>query len=291
MSLSLENLHKSKPNLQKLQHDSFVEAGIELFVLRLDEIHPIISGNKWYKLKYNLIEAQKIGKLLTFGGAYSNHIFATAWAAHQLGLKSVGIIRGEETLPLNHTLSKAKEWGMEIHYISRTEYRNKNDEEFVNLLKAQFGECFVVSEGGANDLGVKGAEEILQHTDLSFNHVVCSVGTGAMMAGIVNSVREETSVTGYASLKGASFLNEEVARFLKGGHQNWSINLDYHFGGYAKTTDILNDFIEKFEFDFEIKLDRIYNGKMFFGLMERIRNGGFKAGNKIVAIHCGGGQN
>ena len=136
--MSLITTIKNTPRIQKLEHNSFIEAGIEVHVLRLDEIHPVISGNKWFKLKYNLEEANKIGKVLTFGGAYSNHIYATAWAANKMGIPSVGIIRGEETLPLNHTLTKAKEWGMEIHYVSRTDYRNKTDESFLEKLLVNF---------------------------------------------------------------------------------------------------------------------------------------------------------
>ena len=232
----------------------------------------------------------RVGRIITFGGAYSNHIYATAFVANELNIPAIGIIRGGETLPLNHTLRSATEWGMELHYVSRTEYRKKREDGFLEKIRRQFGDAYIVPEGGSNALGVKGAAEIMSNVEINFSHVICSVGTGTMMAGILNSVSSDVTVIGYSSLKGGGFLVGDVSNLSNRTHKNWEINLDYHFGGYAKTTVDLMKFMDQFHKEFQIELDPIYNGKMFYGLFEQIKMGAFNKGDMIVSIHCGGIQ-
>ena len=286
----LHSLINSVPRVHLLESDFLREMGVEVYVLRLDELHPIISGNKWYKLKYNLDEARRGNGILTFGGAFSNHIYAAAWACNQLGIPSVGIIRGEETQPLNNIMKSAKNWGMEIKYISRSDYRKKAESKFLDDLKAQYANFHIIPEGGANEIGVRGAEEILSRIEIYYSHIACSIGTGAMMGGLVNSVKHMAKVIGYSSLKGGAFLVDEVRHFVRNNEVGFEISIDYHFGGYAKSTPELEKFIEDFKNDYDIQLDWVYNGKMFYGLFHDILKGKFEKGAKIIAVHCGGIQ-
>ncbi len=288
-------IHK-KPFIQEIKEDWILDKGLQLFIKREDVIHPFVSGNKWRKLKYNLEEARGLGftKLLTFGGAYSNHIYATAAAAHEEGFEVVGIIRGEELAkkPLNKTLRFAQEQGMHLHFVTRSDYRRKTHEDFLNLLVEKFGEFYMIPEGGTNMLAIKGSAEILDDSTKVFDYITSSVGTGGTLAGIIAASNAEQQVVGFFALKG-DFLTEEIKELLKiygKPKNNWKVNTDYHCGGYAKTPDYLMDFINGFERRHRVLLDPIYTGKMMYGLYDLIDKGAFKSGSKILAIHTGGLQ-
>ena len=285
-----------KPILQQIKETFLVEKGITLYLKREDLIHSTISGNKWRKLKYNLDAAKKSGysKILTFGGAYSNHIYATAAAAWETHFEAIGIIRGEETLPLNDTLQFAIDQGMKLHYLSRSEYRQKDDPRFIDKLKEQFGDPYLIPEGGSNLLAVKGCAEICYDIDIPYNVICSPVGTGGTLAGLIASHDENTQVLGFSALKGEGFLEESIKKLLSAyqGNKNnhWKINYDYHFGGYAKIRPELIDFICFFHQQHDILLDPIYTGKMLFGLYDLIQKDYFKKASVIIALHTGGLQ-
>ncbi len=255
--------------------------------------HPYVSGNKWWKLKYNLEEAARTGHstLLTFGGAYSNHIYATAAASRDLGLNSIGIIRGEETLPLNHTLTFAKKCGMQLHYVSREAYRKKNETEFVQDLNTKFDGFYLIPEGGTNALAVKGCAEFARqlNDEVNFDYLCLPVGTGGTMAGMTEGLASAKQILGFPVLKGGEFLEKEINKFTtKEG--NWQLIYDYHFGGYAKSTAELEKFKTEFEKEFNLPLDLIYTAKMMFGVFDLVRKGFFKKGSTILILHTGGLQ-
>ncbi len=270
--------------------------GVSIYLKREDLLHPDVSGNKFRKLKYNLAEAasQKRQILLSFGGAYSNHIAATAAAGNLSGFKTVGVIRGEElgkdmekTLRENSTLRFAHSCGMQLHFVSRSDYREKASEEFVKELKEKFGEFYLLPEGGTNDLAVKGCEEILIPEDAEFDIICCSIGTGGTISGLINSSEEHQQILGFPALKG-DFLKPEIKRFSK--KNNWKIIPDYHFGGYAKVDEKLIDFINNFRREYEIQLDPVYTGKLLYGIFDLAQNGHFQKNTRILAIHTGGIQ-
>jgi len=271
------------------------KSGVRIIIKREDQNHPFISGNKWWKLKYNLEEAARQNKktLLTFGGAYSNHLYATAAAAHELGFKSIGIVRGEEVLPLNNTLKFARENGMSLHYISREDYRVKSQPEFIHQLQKQFGDFYLIPEGGTNELAVKGCAEFAEtFSSQSFDYVCLPVGTGGTMAGIITGLKGRKEIIGFPVLKNGEFLIDDIKSLLPPSNinTNWRLITDYHFGGYAKTTPALMEFIRLFERDHNIPLDQVYTGKMMWGIFDLIKKNYFKKGSTILAIHTGGLQ-
>ncbi|WP_410210900.1 1-aminocyclopropane-1-carboxylate deaminase/D-cysteine desulfhydrase [Aquirhabdus sp.] len=266
---------------------------IQLHLKREDLLHPTISGNKFRKLKYNLIEAREQGHttLLTFGGAYSNHIAAVATAGQEYGFQTIGIIRGEELIDKiadNPTLAQALANGMQLHFVSRTDYRRKTDTNFLENLRTQMGDFYLIPEGGTNQLAVQGCEEILTEQDRAdFDVICCAVGTGGTIAGIINSSGDQQKVLGFPALKG-DFLFDEIKQWTT--RTNWDLCLDYHFGGYAKTTPELLTFIHDFQRQTQIELEPIYTGKMLFGIFDLIERCYFPAHSKILAIHTGGLQ-
>lgn len=266
---------------------------IELFIKREDQLHSIISGNKLRKLKYNLEEAKRQNKscLLTFGGAFSNHILAVAGAGNEFGFATIGIIRGEELehkISENPTLLRAQDLGMKFHFVTRSQYRNKEEVTFLDSLKNKFGDFFLVPEGGTNSFAIKGCEEILTASDKSFfTHITCAVGTGGTISGIINSSIEKQQIIGFSSLKGA-FLSDVIRNFVN--KTNWNIIEDYHFGGYGKINDELVSFLNLFYNHTSIPLDPVYTGKMVFGVMDLINKGYFLPNSKILMIHTGGLQ-
>lgn len=265
---------------------------IHLSIKREDEISGSISGNKFRKLKYNLIEAKKLNHntILTFGGAFSNHIAAVANVGNAYGLRTIGIIRGDELEhknELNATLQQAKNNGMILKFIDRASYRNKTDQSFIEQLKLEFGNFYLLPEGGTNALAVKGCEEILSVDDMVFTHICCPVGTGGTLAGIINSSHTSQKVLGFPALKG-DFLIAEISKFAR--NPNWQLITDYHFGGYAKINEQLISFINQFKEKYNIQLDPIYTGKMMYGIFEMINNGFFHNDHRILAIHTGGLQ-
>ncbi|WP_154785212.1 MULTISPECIES: 1-aminocyclopropane-1-carboxylate deaminase/D-cysteine desulfhydrase [unclassified Flavobacterium] len=265
---------------------------ISLTIKREDLIHPFVSGNKFRKLKYNLLQAKAENKdtLLTFGGAFSNHIAAVAFAGKEQGLKTIGIIRGDELFDKiegNPTLKFAQENGMQFEFVSREEYRLKNEESFIEKLKNKFGDFYLVPEGGTNELAVKGCEEILTDEDAVFNYVCCAVGTGGTISGLINSALPNQKILGFPALKG-DFLKDEIRIFAK--QDNWDLISDYHFGGYGKINLELIEFINAFLEDNKVPLDPIYTGKMVFGVIDLISKNYFPAHSKILLIHTGGLQ-
>ncbi|MEZ4797937.1 MAG: pyridoxal-phosphate dependent enzyme [Flavobacteriaceae bacterium] len=266
--------------------------GIELYLKREDKTHPFISGNKYRKLKYNIIEAQNQKKdtLLTFGGAYSNHIAAVASAGKEFGFNTIGVIRGEELeskISKNPTLKFAQQCGMKFKFVSREVYRDKTSSEFLNALKNEFGEFYFIPEGGTNSLAIKGCEEILTVEDKTFDIICCAVGTGGTISGLINASELHQKILGFPALKG-DFLQKEIGKFTT--KSNWNLVSDYHFGGYAKINNELVEFINKFKYEHQIQLDPIYTGKMMFGIIDLINKNTFKKGTKILAIHTGGLQ-
>lgn len=282
--------------IQELKLPIFKEKGVQLFIKREDLNHPEISGNKFRKLKYNLLEAQKQGhtKLLTFGGAYSNHIYATAAAGKEFGFKTIGIIRGEEHLPLNATLSFALSCEMELQYMDREAYRKKDTNPVKSSLQNEFGSFYLIPEGGTNWLAIQGCMEILTPEEIDqFDVFSLSVGTGGTVAGVIQVLKGKNQVLGFSSLKGG-FLEAQVHNLFKQYNypdfKNWSINSDYHFGGYAKKNEELLNFILNMEKEADLLLDPIYTGKALYGLLEMIEKDKFKKGSKILFIHTGGLQ-
>lgn len=274
---------------EEISYSLLKEKEIQLFIKRIDQNDEFVSGNKFYKLKYNLLEAEKQNKntILTFGGAYSNHISATAAAAQQKGCKSIGIIRGEETLPLNHTLSFAKKNGMELHYISREEYRQKHTEFFLKTLQKKFGNFYLIPEGGTNKYAIKGTSEILSEKDTQ-DYICTPIGTGGTISGIINASSENQKVLGFPAIKGSEDLYKDIRSWSN--KQNWQLITDYHFGGYAKISEELIQFITDFYHTQNIPLDAIYTGKMMLGIMDLIKTDFFPKGSSILAIHTGGLQ-
>jgi 1-aminocyclopropane-1-carboxylate deaminase len=273
------------------------EKKVELFIKREDLIHPFVSGNKFRKLKYNLQEAKKLKKkaLFTYGGAFSNHIVATAVAGKIAGFKTFGIIRGdelgkklEETLEQNATLREAHNNGMKFQFVSREQYRQKSSFGFVEKMKNKWGDFYVIPEGGTNCLAVDGCEEILNKEDLEFNYICSAVGTGGTISGLINASKKNQKIIGFPALKG-NFLSEEIKKYV-GRKKNWSLQKAYHFGGYAKHNEELITFINNFTAETGVLLDPVYTGKMFFGILDLIEKGDFSEGSKILAIHTGGIQ-
>jgi 1-aminocyclopropane-1-carboxylate deaminase len=280
---------------QTLDHPLLEEKGVELAIKRLDLIHPSITGNKFFKLKYNLETAVSEGfeKILTFGGAYSNHIYATASACQAVNLESIGIIRGEHLIPLNYTLAHAKSLGMDLHFIDRSTYRLKDEEGFLTDLTSKYGPFYHIPEGGTNVLAIKGSSEILDQADLSFSHISTSIGTGGTFAGLARTISDTQELLGFSVLKG-NFIHAEIQELLDNFQINNKRNLhifdQFHFGGYGKYTQKLIDFIWWFYESFGIVLDPIYTGKMLAGIWELVKENYFPEGSKILAIHSGGIQ-
>lgn len=288
----MSSIYKSKPITQKVNFPGFDLNGCSVHIRREDLIHPLVSGNKYRKLKYNIQFALEQGyeQLLTFGGAYSNHILATAVAANNAGLRSIGIIRGEELSELvnsNPTLRTAKKYGMDLQFISRDAYRNKESVAYLNALRLQYPKAYILPEGGNNALAVKGCEEILQPEDKAFRVIVTAVGTGGTMAGIVKSSLPHQKVLGYSVLNG-TFQQETLLKYTE--KKNYFITDAYNFGGYAKVDEELIKFINEFKEETGIPLDPVYTGKMLYGIRECIKNELFDENSRILAIHTGGLQ-
>jgi len=278
------------PVAHRIPDQDICIADTRLTIRRLDLVHPQISGNKFYKLKYNFLNAQQLGlkQVLTFGGAYSNHITATAFAAQQFGFDSIGIIRGEElkSKALNHTLKTAQDLGMQLHFVSREEYRYKQQPDFIAELEQQFPQAYIIPEGGTNQFAIQGCKEILKPSDAVFDLICCAVGTGGTITGLIEASQPHQQILGFSALKGL-FLNDDVAKLTT--KTNWTIVDDYCSGGYAKTTPELMQFITAFEAKYRIPLEQIYTGKMLMGLTDLIKNSRLQA-HKILVIHTGGLQ-
>ncbi len=264
-----------------------------MYVKRDDCTHPEIMGNKWRKLKYNLEEAgrNQSRQIITLGGAYSNHIAATAAACKYFGFQSLGIIRGEElNEESNPTLKKAKENGMELLFVNRTEFRQikQNPTKFLSA----YPNYYFLPEGGTNFLAIRGCSEVIEEIEIGFDVIACSIGTGGTFCGIADSLAQNQQLVGFSALKG-SFIRDELNLLFKEyqiNHPNFEINTDYHFGGYGKVTSELIDFIDWFKEYFKIQLDPIYTGKCFFGVWDMVKKDKFEKNLRIILLHTGGIQ-
>lgn len=284
-----------------LKHPVLEQADVSLSVKRDDQQHEIVSGNKLFKLFYHLEKCQQLGikTIVTFGGAYSNHVHATAYVAKKMGIKAVAIIRGEQLLPLNPTLKDCTDWGMTIEPVTRQEYKIKGQSKIIQKIIAAYEDAYVIAEGGCDLLGVQGAAKILEGVDQSkFDYIVSACGTGTTVSGIIHKADSHIHVLGISVLKGASWMQEEVNGWLgkleekvsKNSQATWSINTDYHFGGYAKSSDKLNIFIDQINKAHSLPLEHVYTGKALYGVLDLAGKGFFKAGSRILFIHTGGLQ-
>jgi len=282
--------------IQEIRNDILKSRDIRLFIKRDDLLHPEISGNKIRKLKYNLIHAKNEGykTLLTFGGAYSNHIYAVAAAGEVYGFNTIGIIRGERYENLNPTLTFATSKGMHLHYVPRSTYSEKYTDEFIHTLKEKFGKFYLVPEGGTNSLALKGCKEIVEDIDIVYDIIATCCGTGGTIGGIIAGLNGRNYAIGFPVLKGGGFLKQEIMNHIRKYNDqvylNWHLELDYHFGGYAKYTTPLVRFINEFRRDNNIPLDPVYTGKMMFGIFDMIQKDRIERGKTILAIHTGGLQ-
>lgn len=276
-----------------LKDSLYAEKGVELFILRLDKIHPIISGNKLFKLWYFLDEAKKSTHktLLTFGGAFSNHLAATAFACKEMGLKSIGIVRGEKPATLSHTLLFCLEQGMELQFVSREIYKNGFEKKLAISLREKFGEFILVPEGGFSEDGAKGASLIsLYFEKLDYTHVATAIGTATTFAGLIKANKNQKQIIGLSVLKNMHDIDDRLQKLGADVSSNYTVNHDYHFGGYAKKNQQLLSFMNQFYEQHQIPLDFVYTGKMMFGIDDLIRKDYFPLGSKIIAIHTGGLQ-
>ena len=287
--------------LQPIPHPLATSHGVRLLLCRDDLLNPDLPGNKARKLKYNLLAAREQGhtRLLTFGGAYSNHLAAVAAAGRLYGFDTIGLVRGEEHTPLNPTLARCVADGMQLHYLDRTTYRRRTEPEFLAELQQAYGAAYLLPEGGTNALALRGVAELIgelrQYTD--FDAIAVAAGTGGTLAGLVVGLAEApypATVIGIAALKGASFLRPEIDALTQAATgqplTNYELHLDYHFGGYAKLPPELRTFIENFEADFGVLLDPIYTSKLLVGVLDLIERGHFALGSTVVAVHTGGLQ-
>jgi 1-aminocyclopropane-1-carboxylate deaminase/D-cysteine desulfhydrase-like pyridoxal-dependent ACC family enzyme len=275
--------------ISKINTKIVQEKNIQLDLLRLDLIHPEISGNKWFKLKHNIdfVIQNNYKSIVSFGGAYSNHLHALAFAGKQYNLKTIGIIRGE--VVENETLNDCKKWGMEIHFMSRETYREKYDIHFLKTVQEEFKTSYIIPEGGNNALGQKGCTEILSPKQKeNYDLFCCSIGTGATFTGIVNSLGGEKKAMGFSAIKNGHYIANEIQQQTP--FSNFELQYEYHFGGFAKLNDSLITFMQQFKSEQQIELDRVYTGKMLFGIFDLIEKNSFQEGTKILAIHTGGLQ-
>ncbi|MDQ2795448.1 MAG: pyridoxal-phosphate dependent enzyme [Bacteroidota bacterium] len=289
------------PLLQLLDEPIAAARGVRLLLWRDDLAHPDLPGNKARKLKYNLAAArqQQQHTLLTFGGAYSNHIAAVAAAGRLFGFRTIGLIRGDEPAPSaapNPTLARAAADGMALHYLDRAAYRRRAAPEFVAEMLARFGPAYVLPEGGTNVLALPGCAELVAEIrqQVAFDALAVAVGTGGTLAGLLTGLAGAEQAVGVAALKNGGFLREEVNALTQSAagqlYTNYSVQTDYHFGGYAKYSTALLAFIAQFRQRHGVLLDPIYTGKLLFGVLDLIAQGYFAPGSTLVAIHTGGQQ-
>lgn len=282
--------------VEELSDPRLDDRGVRLLLKRDDLIHPEIPGNKWRKLTHNLTAAEEQGHtaLLTFGGAYSNHIRAVAAAGRACGLRTIGVIRGERTEPLNWSLRYAASRRMQLTYLDRETYRHKHEPGVIEGLRQRFGEFYLLPEGGSNALAVRGCAELPGEIDERFDVICCSCGTGGTLAGIAAGLRPGQRALGFSALKGGQFLAGEVAELQRQARgavtDNWTVNHEFHFGGFAKRTADLDDFIADFRGRHGLDLDWIYVAKMLYGVLTLVDHGHFAAGTTIVAVITGPGE-
>jgi 1-aminocyclopropane-1-carboxylate deaminase len=289
--LNLEQTFKPSP-LVPIYDTLFDQHQIEVWLKRDDLLHPVISGNKWRKLKYCLEHALSLGKdtIVSMGGPYSNHLHALAYSGKELGVKTIGLVRGDPLPSLTPTLLDAQAWGMELKFISRTDYRQLRQYKAFDSLPGLEPQQYWLPEGGAQLLALSGVAEMVKEITVPYDTICVACGTGTTLAGIADAVSEPISVLGFAVLKHAEFLQADVAALLPRPLKHWQIHLNYHFGGFGQTNSALLAFIEEFEFKTKISLEPVYTGKMMYALWDLIQKGYFMPGQRIIAVHTGGLQ-
>lgn len=291
----MESPIKESP-LQKIDDARLSEKEITLYMKRDDLIHEHVQGNKWRKLKYNLYDARlnRQNTLLTFGGPFSNHIYATAAAAKMFHFKSIGIIRGNEPEVKSDTLKFAAAQGMDLYYMDREMYRQKDDLTNIESLRVQIGDFYYLPEGGTNLLALEGVGEIIEELQIGYDYICTSCGTGGTLAGLTAALRGKKKVLGFSALKGSDTLTANAQSLIKEytgvEYGNFEVNFNYHFGGYAKIDERLVTFIKNFKTNHGIQLEPVYTGKMLYGLFDLINKDYFPKGTRIVALHTGGLQ-
>jgi 1-aminocyclopropane-1-carboxylate deaminase len=294
MHTELLKLEKTfKPSiLTKIDDPLLDRYKIELWIKRDDLLHPIISGNKWRKLKFILDHALSSGAdtIISMGGVYSNHLHALAYTGMVLGIKTLGIIRGEQPEALTPALCDMQNWGMELSFVSRSDYKQLRQYQGCHDLPGLKPQQYWLPEGGAQALALKGVAELVNEINVAYDMLCASCGTGTTLAGIIDAVPEQVSVMGFAALKNAGFLQTDVEALLPRPCANWQINHNYHFGGFAKTSPELMAFIAGFEYKTGILLEPVYTGKMMYALYDLIAKHTFQPGQRIIAVHTGGLQ-
>lgn len=302
MSLIQTTLNQQVINspLQIISHPLLTAANITLSIKRDDLLHPDISGNKWRKLKYNMLFAEEynIKNLLSFGGAFSNHIHALAAASSLFQFNTVGIIRGEKHYASNPTLSRAKHWGMDLVFVDRKTYRLRDQTDYLHHLQSQYPNTYIIPEGGSNQLAIPGVEEVIselkeQHPQ-PINHIFTATGSAGTLSGLISGAIKyspETQVHGIAVLKNAHYLSQTISTFVPQNQQlRWHLHCNYHEGGYGKISPELAAFCRLFTQQTQVPIEPIYTGKMLYALWQLIEEGYFKPGDHIVALHTGGLQ-
>ena len=280
-----------------VSHPLFLKHNVTIFIKRDEQLHGVVSGNKWRKLKYNLhcVSGNPVNNVITFGGAFSNHIHATAFACYQKKIKSIGIIRGEENNQNNYTLSWAKHWGMELIFVDRKTYRLRNDKNYLTQLQQQYPGYYIVPEGGSNSLALQGVAEVIDELNqqIEFDTLITPVGSGGTLAGLILGDKGQHNLLGVSVLKQAEYINEQITELLPEDakqYENWQVMQQYHCGGYAKFSqqDALK--IREFSQVTNIDFEPVYSGKMILALLDLVESGYFPAGHRIVLLHTGGLQ-
>ena len=275
---------------QTIHADWLQKNNARLDVLRVDKLHEVVSGNKWFKLKYYLQDAKqkKYETIATFGGPFSNHIIATAFSCNIEGLKSIGIIRGEEPAILSHTLQTAKQYGMQLEFVTRALF---ND---TKVIREAFENVYWIEEGGYGTFGIQGAKEILSFADKekNYTHIICAVGTGTMMSGIIEAAQIDQTIIGISVMKGNYALIEKVEALLQPADKikSYTIEHDYHFGGYAKHPPELIEFMNEAWLQHQLPTDIVYTSKTFYAAKEMIINNTIPQDSNVLMIHSGGLQ-
>lgn len=282
-----------KPSpLTPINDPKFKRHGVELWIKRDDLLHPIISGNKWRKLKYCLNQALSINAttLVSMGGAYSNHCHALAFAGRALGLKTRAYIRGERPARFNPTLIDLENWGMDLEFISRSDYRQlrliKSHDSLDHLAKDHYW----LAEGGASPLALQGVGEIIAELPTAFDYLALACGTGTTLAGLISQAPSTSQFIGIAAIKNGDYLNQEIQQLLPYPANNWQLLLNYHHGGFAKSSPELLSFIAHFQQQHGIPIEPVYTGKLLFAIYDLLRQGYFQSGQRLVVLHTGGLQ-
>ena len=278
--------------LCKIDDPYLDDHNVKLWIKRDDLLHPVISGNKWRKLKYNLNEALSMGAdtVISMGGAYSNHLHALAYAGKVLGLRTIGIIRGEAPSRLTPTLHDLENWGMELRFVTRSDYRQYRQYKHWHDLPGITPSQYWLPEGGSNYLAMKGVSELVNEIDIPYDTLCVACGTGTTLAGLIKAAPRQTSVVGFATFKNTDFLATDIQSLLNDEFHNWELFQNYHFGGFAKHNPDLALFMRDFEDKTIIQLEPVYTGKMLYGLYDLVAKGYFKPGQRIIAVHTGGLQ-